>query len=129
MFNEARKFTPNFLRLMKNRKPFKLKTFLSIYNLLQVVACIYFLVNVFRTGYEWNFLWKCYKPGFENIAHVKLLYFSYCIKTIELIETICFVLRKKFNQMSFLHVYHHVSTCIFCYLGVTKMGSTWRKRI
>lgn len=116
-------FNERFFSLMKNRRPFELKTFLAVYNILQVFACLYFLVNVFRTGYQVNFLWKCYMTGFDNLSHVKLLYFCYLVKGIELIETICFVLRKKFKQMSFLHVYHHVSTFIFAYFGVTRVGS------
>lgn len=108
---------------MKHRQPFQLKTFLAIYNILQVISCIYFLFNIFRTGFQWRFLWECHMPGYENLSHVKLLYFSYLLKGIELIETICFVLRKKFRQMSFLHVYHHVSTLIFAYFGVTRVGS------
>lgn len=108
---------------MKNRPAFQLRTFLAIYNIFQVLACLYFLVNVFRTGYRWNFLWTCHMPGFNNLSHVKLLYFSYLMKGVELIETICFVLRKKFKQMSFLHIYHHVSTFIFTYFGVTIVGS------
>lgn len=108
---------------MKHRQPFQLKTFLAVYNIFQVFACIYFLVNVFRTGFQWDFLYTCYMPGYENLSHVKLLYFAYMLKGIELIETVCFVLRKKFSQMSFLHVYHHVSTLIFAYFGVTQVGS------
>lgn len=108
---------------MKHRRPFQLRTFLAIYNIFQVLSCLYFLVNIFHTGFEWKFLWQCHMPGYENLAHVKLLYFSYILKGIELIETVCFVLRKKFQQMSFLHIYHHVSTFIFTYFGVTRVGS------
>lgn len=107
---------------MKHRKPFQLTTFLAFYNVFQVVSCVYFLVEIFRTGYQWDYLWKCYWPGHENLAHVKLLYFYYFLKIIELLETFCFILRKKFNQMSFLHVYHHGSTLMFSYFGVTLVG-------
>ena len=34
------------------------------------------------------------------------------IRTLELVETVFFVLRKKQNQVSHLHVYHHVSTIL-----------------
>lgn len=38
------------------------------------------------------------------------------LKTIDLIETMVFVLRKKNNQISFLHVYHHISTVLVTYI-------------
>jgi len=109
--------------LMKNRRPFELKTFLSVYNIFQVFACLYFLINVYRTGYQVDLLWKCQMPSFDNLSHVKMLYLFYLLKLVELIETFCFILRKKFNQMSFLHVYHHVSTYLFSYFGVTRVGT------
>ena len=34
------------------------------------------------------------------------------LKIIDLIETILFVLRKKNKQISFLHIYHHISTVL-----------------
>lgn len=34
------------------------------------------------------------------------------LKLIDLVETVVFVLRKKQEQISFLHVYHHVSTIL-----------------
>ncbi|CRK98252.1 CLUMA_CG011614, isoform A [Clunio marinus] len=109
--------------LMKHRRPFQLKAFLVVYNILQVLACLYFLINVFRTGFKWNYLWTCHMTGYENLNHVKLLYFTYILKGTELIETILFILRKKFGQMSFLHIYHHVSTFVFAYIGVTRVGN------
>ncbi|KAK7871572.1 hypothetical protein R5R35_010369 [Gryllus longicercus] len=33
-------------------------------------------------------------------------------KVFDLFDTIFFVLRKKFNQVTFLHVYHHVAMCL-----------------
>ncbi len=40
------------------------------------------------------------------------------VKLIELVETVFFVLRKKQNQISFLHVYHHVTTFVMLWLFV-----------
>lgn len=34
------------------------------------------------------------------------------LRLIELIETVIFVLRKKQNQVSPLHIYHHISTVV-----------------
>lgn len=38
------------------------------------------------------------------------------LKTIDLIETGVFVLRKKNNQISVLHVYHHISTVLVTFM-------------
>lgn len=39
------------------------------------------------------------------------------LKLIDLSETVVFVLRKKTNQISFLHVYHHVTTLSFTWVS------------
>lgn len=44
------------------------------------------------------------------------------LKVVELIETVFFVLRKKDNQVSFLHVYHHVGTLMIVWMGVKFAG-------
>lgn len=40
----------------------------------------------------------------------------YTLKCCDLIETIIFVLRKKSNQVSMLHVYHHLMVIIGTYI-------------
>lgn len=40
------------------------------------------------------------------------------IKLIDLVETGVFVLRKKNRQISFLHLYHHVSTAALTWISV-----------
>lgn len=39
----------------------------------------------------------------------------YLIKIVDLVETGVFVLRKKRNQLSYLHLYHHVSSVLVAY--------------
>lgn len=43
-------------------------------------------------------------------------YFFFFLKVVDLIETIFFILRKKNNQVSFLHVYHHAGVVFFGYI-------------
>lgn len=50
-----------------------------------------------------------------QIATAVWLY--YIIKFFELLDTIFLMLRKKDNQLSFLHVYHHSTMFIFSWLG------------
>jgi hypothetical protein len=38
------------------------------------------------------------------------------IKIFDLSETIVFILRKKYQQISVLHVYHHISTVLYVWI-------------
>lgn len=109
-------------RFMASREPFKLTKFLIIYNFLQVTICIYFVLNCLRNELHMNTIWKCNSIGFTNIQHIKLIYLAFLVKNLELVETVCFMLRKKSKQISFLHVYHHISTLIFTYFAFTRIG-------
>ncbi|KAJ8942638.1 hypothetical protein NQ318_013351 [Aromia moschata] len=61
----------------------------------------------------------------DNPKAVKLLsgfYWVYLLKMVELIETVFFILRKKFNQVTGLHVYHHSSTFVLAYISCKFIG-------
>lgn len=47
-----------------------------------------------------------------------MMWWMYMLKIVELVETVFFVLRKKQNQVSALHVYHHVSMVLLAWIGV-----------
>lgn len=46
------------------------------------------------------------------------LHCYYVVKLIDLIDTVIFALRKKPNQITFLHVFHHFSMVVNSWLGV-----------
>ncbi|CAH0584509.1 unnamed protein product [Chrysodeixis includens] len=95
--------------VMKNREPFSLRNWLLFYNAAQVV--ISFIISALGIHFLWRYgLWHstcyCEKDGTgEQIIDGSYYYFL--TKVIELTDTVCFVLRKKQRQVSFLHVYHH----------------------
>nr|XP_048276734.1 elongation of very long chain fatty acids protein 2 isoform X2 [Myodes glareolus] len=47
--------------------------------------------------------------GEGDIRVAKVLWWYYFSKLVEFLDTVFFVLRKKTNQITFLHVYHHAS--------------------
>lgn len=47
-------------------------------------------------------------------AYVGYSYFI--LKLIDYLDTVFFILRKKWAQVSFLHVYHHVMTSVVAYI-------------
>ncbi|XP_033215161.1 elongation of very long chain fatty acids protein 4-like [Belonocnema kinseyi] len=103
-------------QFMKNRPAYELKTFIQFYNLFQVFANAY-IVSEFLAVYPDATALRCVTsdPSWNPDA-VRALKACYCVtllKIVDLIETGLFVLRKKKNQISFLHVYHHISTLHF----------------
>ncbi|XP_070505842.1 very long chain fatty acid elongase F-like, partial [Chironomus tepperi] len=44
------------------------------------------------------------------------------LRLSELLETVFFVLRKKFKQVSMLHVYHHISTVVLLWIFLLYSG-------
>lgn len=50
------------------------------------------------------------------MASVLWLYFI--IKIVDLLDTVLFALRKKSNQITFLHVFHHSSMVLNAWFGV-----------
>lgn len=105
--------------IMKNSNPvgglYMLK---FMYNVVQVMLCSYMcieaLVQAWKAGYpvvgcEFN---QTNPPiGF-------ILYVFYISKILDFLDTVFIILEKRFNQLSFLHVYHHTSIFLFYWLNV-----------
>lgn len=112
-------------KVMKNRKPPKLQSLIRFYNLLQITGCTYFsYIAHLKFGHNTlKSTWRCetndmYIETYDDLVQVfSLSWMFFWLRLIELFETIFFILRKKQNQVSVLHVYHHVSTLVFLYLG------------
>ena len=70
--------------------------------------------------------WKCqsvdYRSDPKPVKILRYTYLTFLLKLVELVETVFFVLRKKSNQISKLHVYHHVSTAILGWIMVKYNG-------
>lgn len=116
---------------MENRKAYNIKGLLAVYNLAQVVACCYLILGILSTEFSIIKFWKCqsvdYQHNDKSIASLTYAYHTFFLKLVELVETVFFVLRKKQNQVSKLHVYHHVSTAILGYIMVKYTGGKWKR--
>ncbi|XP_036334567.1 elongation of very long chain fatty acids protein-like [Rhagoletis pomonella] len=115
---------------MRNRKPFNIKSVILVYNFLQVIVncwLSYVFVATFYTHRaevpDFGCLTKFqHSPKLEKL-NVYGVYAFYMLKVIDYIETVFFVLRKSFKQVSFLHVYHHIMMSLFLYYLGTYYGS------
>lgn len=113
------KFLPKF---MSTRKPYNLTFIIRCYNIFQIIACTMFIRRVHQIGFSFRNVWKCIpsEGEFSNeLMEISTVHWYFIIlRMIEFLETIFFILRKKFNQVSVLHVYHHVSTVALLYISV-----------
>ncbi|XP_065157461.1 very long chain fatty acid elongase 7-like [Atheta coriaria] len=94
--------------MMKNRPAFNLRTVLLVFNAVQIIMCLYIITMIVKTIPLNAF--TCMTNQTTSPSDLVLLNVSYLywvIKLIDLFDTIFFVLRKKFTQISTLHVYHH----------------------
>ncbi|RVE46584.1 hypothetical protein evm_008771 [Chilo suppressalis] len=109
------KLGPQF---MKDREPYKLKYTILTYNAFQVMLSAYFVYLSYEIMTLTGFLPKTCSDRDLNVRNKM----SYCVyvywlgKITELLDTIFFTLRKKYSQVTFLHVYHHASVVFFTYL-------------
>jgi len=106
---------------MMDRKPYNLKTVIATYNIFQVAACFILIYGIGTSGWTTHYTIGCQMPDPPHeklgIRMVTFVWWTLMLKMVELIETAFFILRKKYNQVSVLHVYHHASTFLVTWLG------------
>ncbi|XP_019877181.1 elongation of very long chain fatty acids protein AAEL008004 [Aethina tumida] len=111
---------------MKDRKPYSLKTVIYYYNLFQIAACSVLIYGISTSGWTTEYSFACQPVDYsERPIAVRMLtyvYYTFLLKLIELVETIFFLLRKKNNQVSNLHVYHHSSTAALAWIATKFIG-------
>ncbi len=108
---------------MKNREPFVLRRPMLIYNILMVIINgIAFYEIAIHINYGREFLNFEFPPKtdytFRTLRYINIGYFYYLSKFLDLFDTIVFVLRKKTNQITFLHLYHHTVVPILGWLAM-----------
>ncbi|KAJ3643273.1 hypothetical protein Zmor_025996 [Zophobas morio] len=101
------KIGPNF---MKNRQPLNLRVVIIIYNLIQIASNAALVIMALPTTKTFDIM--CTYTDTSNLVELPFIvignYLYLLLKLFHFGETIIFVLRKKDNQVSFLHVFHHV---------------------
>lgn len=126
---------------MSDRKAFNIKWMLGAYNLFQVIVCVHLIhkvstphsyrkskptkhtttdtqhTQILTTEIRMLAIWQCTpaeadRHSAKSIATLDIMYTTFLMKIVELVETVFFVLRHKGGQITALHVYHHVSTVL-----------------
>lgn len=65
-----------------------------------------------------------FPEGHERKNLERYVHYAYFInKILDLLDTVFFVLRKSYKQITFLHVYHHVMMVLVCHLIMRFYGT------
>jgi elongation of very long chain fatty acids protein 4 len=108
---------------MNGAMPMNLKPILRVYNLVCVVLAGLVVVEIVRYKYETSGSYVC-----NDLSHVsaeakrrffRAMWYYYAQKYFEMLDTIFFIFRFSWRQVSFLHVYHHSSITIVTALFIT----------
>ncbi|XP_050443777.1 elongation of very long chain fatty acids protein 4-like isoform X2 [Adelges cooleyi] len=109
-------------KYMKNRSPFNLKIIMLVYNGLMVVVNSFIVVELALMSTKLNYSWTCqpitYVDENAELRIAKAIWLYYMSKLVEFLDTIFFILRKKDNQLTFLHVYHHSTMFLIIWLAI-----------
>lgn len=109
-------------KLMENRKPFQLRNALIAYNLFQVIFSSWLFYECLMGGWWGEYSFRCqpvdksHNPTAMRMVHACWWY--YFSKFTEFMDTIFFVLRKKDQHVSTLHVIHHGCMPMSVWFGV-----------
>lgn len=108
-------------KLMENRKPFDLRRVMIWYNLIQVIFSMW-LFNESYAAWGGRYSFRCEPVDYSNdplaLRIARGCWWYYFSKFTEFTDTIFFVLRKKNNHITTLHVIHHGCMPISVWFGV-----------
>ena len=86
------------------------------YNVSQIFFNSYFCIEAFMLAYRNSYGFTCNSYNQMNPKVANLMWLFYLSKMWDFWDTIFIVMGKKWKQLSFLHIYHHCSVILICWL-------------
>ncbi|KAL7292494.1 hypothetical protein TKK_0014069 [Trichogramma kaykai] len=109
-------------KLMENRKPFDLRKVMIWYNLFEVIFSTWLFYECLVSGWGGDYSFRCqpvdYSQSPKAMRMARGCWWYYFSKFIEFADTLFFVLRKKNDHISNLHVIHHGIMPMSVWFGV-----------
>jgi elongation of very long chain fatty acids protein 4 len=107
--------------LMAEREPLTLKLFSILHNAVLIALSLYMGVEILRNAIASDMSFVCNRVDRSSetgLAMAKVLYVFYLSKAYEFVDTFIMCLKKKTDQISFLHLYHHAMTFGLWWFGI-----------
>ncbi|XP_017881099.1 elongation of very long chain fatty acids protein 1-like isoform X2 [Ceratina calcarata] len=105
---------------MKDKPAYNFRTFIMFYNIFQIAINTWAVYSLVEAGWFRDHVFTCkpadYSVNPQNTKFSNITWYILCLKLIDYVETILFVFRKKQRQVTFLHLYHHISTAYFFWI-------------
>ncbi|CAF3166759.1 unnamed protein product [Rotaria socialis] len=109
-------------KFMANRSPYNIRQLLLVYNVTMVVLSGYLFYEFLAAGWLNGYSLGCQPVDYSRSATamrmVRVCYLFFLSKFIELFDTIFFIMKKNFHQVSVLHVLHHGIMPISWWFGI-----------
>ncbi|KAK2711974.1 hypothetical protein QYM36_010862 [Artemia franciscana] len=109
-------------KYMSARKPFSLKWVMVVYNLAMSVLNLYIGYELAVSSTARGYNYYCQPVNYSNNVYelriASALWWYYFSRLIEMSDSLIFILRKKTNQLSFLHIYHHSTMFLLWWIGI-----------
>ncbi|NXP50552.1 ELOV4 protein, partial [Heliornis fulica] len=107
---------------MRKWKPLKLRGLLITYNLSMMTLSSYMFYEFLVTSILGDYSYLCQPVDYSHselaMRMARVCWWFFFSKVIELLDTVFFILRKKQEQVTFLHVYHHGTMLFNWWSGV-----------
>lgn len=104
------------------KEPFKLNKIMIVYNFSMVALSAYMVYEFLMAGWLFDYSMQCEPVDYSNspqaLRMASVAWWFYFSKFIELLDTTFFILRKKNNQITILHVVHHGIMPVTWYFGI-----------
>ncbi|KAL3276637.1 hypothetical protein HHI36_012009 [Cryptolaemus montrouzieri] len=108
--------------LMEKRKPYDAKKWIIVFDIIQIVSNFYLALKIILVISDSESPISCLELDFTNsyqgTVQVHLAYFYYLLKVSDLMDTVFFIVKKNFRQVSYLHVFHHSLMVFMGWMGL-----------
>ena len=106
--------------IMNTRQPFNVKPVIILYNFVMVGVNLWMFFQFGKLGWFGSYSFKCqpFDASPKGMPMNRVSYVYFLTKFVDWMDTIFFVLTKKFSHITWLHLIHHSSMPIYSYMGM-----------
>ncbi|CAG9834489.1 unnamed protein product [Diabrotica balteata] len=107
------KLVPSF---MEHRRPYNIRRIIIVYNIIQILVNVYLVIKSLIVYAHSPYL-ICVESTMEHLI-TSGRWEVFFLKAFDCVETVFFVLKKNYRQVSFLHVYHHSGMVLLTWISL-----------